>query len=105
MLASLFPAVGKTYVADFKDIAFQLEFHHDGQKMTFTGLTEAVKKAKETIQYTAVPISPNVFMVYWQEANGTTVVHIEDFANQIVRTNITTPTMQFYNLVGTLKPQ
>jgi hypothetical protein len=105
MTAQLYPAPGHTYNVNFGDTAFRLEFHPDAQTMTFTGLGEALEETHETIHYTAVPVRPNVFMVYWQEANKTTVVHVQDFENQTVHTNITTPDQQFYNLSGTMTRQ
>ncbi len=42
-------------------------------------------------------------MVSWQEASKATVVHIEDFENEIVYTNITMPDNTFVQLKGTLK--
>lgn len=50
--------------------------------------------------YRAVAIRPQVFFVTWKEADGTTVTHIEDFAEGIVHTNITQPDLTFLNLSG-----
>jgi hypothetical protein len=70
--------------------------------MTFTILKGENIGYSETVQITAIPIRPCVFMVYWIEADGTTVVHVEDFAKSIVYTNITQPDGTFFNLKGTL---
>lgn len=42
-------------------------------------------------------------MVYWKEANGATVVHVEDFEKGVVYTNTTLPDLTFLNRTGTLK--
>jgi hypothetical protein len=42
-------------------------------------------------------------MIGWQEADKTTVVHIQDFANGIVHTNVTVPNGVFIRRSGTLK--
>jgi hypothetical protein len=42
-------------------------------------------------------------MVSWQEADKTTVVHVEDFKNGIVHTNVTGPNGIFLRRSGTWK--
>jgi hypothetical protein len=42
-------------------------------------------------------------MICWQEADKTTVVHIDDFENGIVRTRVTEPNGVFIHKSGTLK--
>jgi hypothetical protein len=58
----------------------------------------------ETVQIAVTPIRPGVFLICWQEADKTTVVHVEDFENGIVHTNITTERIgAFICRSGTLK--
>ncbi len=42
-------------------------------------------------------------MVCWQEADKTTVVHVQDFENGIIHTNVTVPNGVFILHSGTLK--
>lgn len=97
-----FPAPGHSYEVSFGAMAFHLDFDPDGKRMTFRAAANP-NAPTETIHYTAVPIRPGVFMVYWAEASGTTVVHVEDFEQGVVHTNITGPDLSFTNLSGTLK--
>ena len=86
-------------------MAFELNFDANSHSMTFTAIEANGPNllTRETIEYTAVPIRPAVFMVHWKEKSGNTVVHVEDFEKGMVHTNITTPDLSFYNLSGTLK--
>lgn len=96
-----YPAPGKSYEARFGDTAFLLRFDADGKRMRFEDIGEKpVDTVAQTVDYTAVKIRPNVYMVYWTEADGTTVVHVEDFEKRTVHTNITTPDLQFLNMTG-----
>jgi hypothetical protein len=56
----------------------------------------------ETVQIAVTPIRPEIFLICWQEADKTTVVHVEDFENGIVYTNITQRGGAFICRRGTL---
>jgi hypothetical protein len=92
-----FPGAGHIYFADFGVFDATLDFESD-EVLTFT--TSAPRT--ETVQITAIRLRNKLWEVYWQEASGTTVVHVEDFKNGTVRTHITRPTGEFLVLDGTL---
>ncbi|MDE4586732.1 MoaF-related domain-containing protein [Sinorhizobium meliloti] len=50
--------------------------------------------------YQATFIRPGVFIVTWQEADGITVTHVEDFENDTVHAAITLPDQKFLTLTG-----
>ena len=93
--------IGHKFKVDFGQMAFQLHFEHATQ-MTFAPIVENGLGESETVQTTMVEIRPDVYMVYWKEKSGTTVTHLEDFQNETVYTNITSPDNSFINLKGTL---
>ena len=94
--------IGKKFKANFGgEFVFQLDFHSDTE-MTYAPLLENGLCASETVRTTMVEIRPNVYMVYWKEKSNTTVVHVEDFENGVVHTNITVDKDTFLNLSGTL---
>ncbi|MDO5631346.1 MAG: hypothetical protein Q4G22_05845 [Paracoccus sp. (in: a-proteobacteria)] len=105
MSASEYPAVGHVYEARFGDLAYHLDFQSDGRTMTFSSVGEAapVADAQVTVQYKALEVAPDVFMVIWTEPDGSTVTHVEDCANAVVHTNIILPDHQFLNYTGTFK--
>lgn len=92
-----FPAVGHEYQVDFGgDNTFVIAFKSDSE-MTFTWLNEPNKGKVETVHFTHRKIRDGVYLVYWQEADKTTVVHVEDFVEGIIYTNITSPGGSFFN--------
>lgn len=92
-----FPAVGPSYEVDLgSGNAFRIRFNSDSE-MVFTKLAEPNKGFVETVQFTYKAIRDDVFLVYWQEADKTTVVHVEDFGKGELYSNIPGPDGSFYN--------
>ena len=97
-----FPAIGHVYEANFGSWVFHLHFKSK-TVMTITNFTGPLKGVSETVQIAVTLIRPGVFMISWQEADKTTVVHIQDIEYGIVHTNVTEPNGVFINHSGTLK--
>jgi len=97
-----FPAVGHVYEAHFGSWVHHLYFESE-TVMTLTTAAGPVTGTFDTVQIAVTPIRPGVFMICWQEADKTTVVHVEDFENGIVHTNITERSGAFIRRSGTLK--
>ncbi len=97
-----FPAVGHVYEANFGSWVHHLHFESEAV-MTLTNAEGPSTETPETVQIAVTPIRPGVFMICWQEADKTTVVHVEDFENGIVHTNITERGGAFICRRGTLK--
>jgi len=98
--------IGNSFKVDFGELAFRLDFHSE-TAMTWQALDAhghpSGQEMRVTIRRTEV--RPDVFMVYWSEPSlGATVVHVQDFENGKVWTNITKLDGQFINLAGTLTP-
>jgi hypothetical protein len=101
--SSDFPAIGKEVRVDFDGTGFMLRFHND-KTMSFVGTSGKYKDAADTVEYTAVKIRPGLYMVYWIEnIQQTRVVHIEDYDNSAVYTNIAAPDGEFSHMRGTLE--
>lgn len=93
-----FPAIGHVYEVNFG--VFRADLHFESEtRMTYT----RPDGGSATVKTTVTKIRPGVYMVYWQEEDKTTVVHVEDYENGIAYTNITQNDMTFDNLQGTLK--
>ncbi|MCJ7934832.1 MAG: MBL fold metallo-hydrolase [Chryseobacterium sp.] len=102
-LKSPFPAIGKKVEVDFGTVKFLLDFK-DNKTMTFVGTAGSSKNSTDTVQYTAVEIAKNIFMVYWHEPNlGFNVTHIQDYNKNIVYSNIAGPDGTFTHPKGSLK--
>lgn len=101
-----YPAVGQCFDVRFEDLRFEMVFDANGIDMTFTRIgRRGGRWPPQTVRYAAEPVAENVFLVHWQEDNGTTVVHVENFTNGVVHTNITLPDHTFHHLRGTMMRQ
>lgn len=102
MFTTHFPAVGHVYEANFGGWVHHLHFKSE-TVMTLTIAEGPFKGTTETVQITVTPIRPGVFLTSWQELDKTTVVHLEDYENGIVHTNVTQRNGAFIRCSGTLK--
>jgi hypothetical protein len=100
--ASAFPAAGRRYVASFPDFRFVLEFH-SGSTLTWQQLDAEGRRGRfETVAIRVEPIVDYIFLVSWQEANGTTVAAVQDYSRGMVLTNITRTDGSFVQARGSL---
>lgn len=100
-----FPAICRKAEVNFGgEYLFELDFRNE-HTMTFRGLVERAggRPITDTVEYTAVQVAPEVYMVYWTEHDNTHVVHVEDFGRGVAYTNISAPDGSFANLRGTLR--
>jgi hypothetical protein len=85
---------GPSLLLDFKSDTFMegtfLEGSNMGQKLSIT--------------FTAKEIGDGLYMLYWQEQDKTTVVHVDDFRKMVSYSNITLPDGTFLNFSGPLTP-
>ena len=93
--------IGNKFRADFGQYVFELNFESETE-LGFRYLKGGENDDVEKVSINKVEIRPNVYMVSGQEKTGTSVVHVEDFENEIVYSNITLPDNTFINLKGTL---
>jgi hypothetical protein len=98
-----YPAIGKSVVVNFGDTAWRLVFDRDGHTMTFTGIAGEGLGYTETVQYEVFKLRHQLYMVSWQEPlAGSYVVHIHDFANGFLHSNIIDPGSPLLHLTGSL---
>ncbi len=98
-LKSPYPAIGNKVEVNFGTLSFVLDII-DNKHLSFIGQDGAA----DSVEYTATEIAKNVFMVYWHEPHfGDNVVHIQDYNQGVVYTNISHPNGEFLHLKGTLK--
>jgi hypothetical protein len=95
-----FPGVGRTYTLDFGAFKGDLQFLSERKARFYIG-----GKMVEEYNIHITRIRPHVFMVAWQEKAGGSVVHIEDFANKIVYSNVSKfpGTNKLAQLKGTMR--
>lgn len=101
-VASPYPPVGRVAVVDFGGAKFRLHFVND-KTMSFEDISGAFQGVKDTVQYTAIEVSRNVFMVYWHEpSTGSNVVHLQDWNTGTAWTNIAAKDGSFLHYKGTI---
>jgi hypothetical protein len=102
-----FPGVGNKYLVDFRNVATGAQFRTQlyfasATSLTYTGVrADGSLGGSETVVIRTEPIADMIFLVTWQEADKTTVVHVEDFARKVILTNITEPSLAFSQWRGT----
>ena|ERR1700730_1164416 len=93
-MGSPFPAGGHRYLVDFK--AFKVElFFASETSLTWTQINKDGSRGdSETETIRVTPIKDELFLVTWQESDNEAVVHLEDYKNNTIITNITDPNTQ-----------
>ncbi|MDZ5648076.1 MoaF-related domain-containing protein [Nitrospirillum sp. BR 11828] len=96
-----FPAVGHYYLVTFT--TFRVELHFTSiTSLTYTVIgPDGSRGQSETVTIKVEELRDDQFLVTWQEADKTTVVHVEDYARHTIVTNITNPDLTFVQDHGT----
>ncbi|WP_457391935.1 Rieske (2Fe-2S) protein [Roseateles sp. P5_E1] len=101
--SSTFPGTGNKYLVDFGVFVVELFFENE-TTLTYTGIRrDGSRGSSETVAIQATYLRDDLFMVTWQESDRTTVVHLEDYEQSIIYTNITNPDQSFVKFRGTFK--
>ena len=97
-----FPGVGHRYLVDFR--AFRVELYFESEtSLTYTGVKkDGSHGASETVTISVEPVRDQLFLVTWQEADKTTVVHLVDYKLNRITTNITDPDLTFSRYEGSV---
>jgi hypothetical protein len=97
---------GNRFLADLGAFKAELFFEtHDSLIFTIAeGSGPAEIGHSEKVQIAITEVRPQVYMVAWKEATGSTVTHIEDHENGILYSNATLPDGSFYTMKGTIRP-
>jgi hypothetical protein len=90
-MSEAFPATGHRYLVDFQAFRVELYFRSESS-LTYTSVKpDGSHGGSETVSITVEPIRDQLFLVTWQESDKTTVVHLEDYKESTIITNITEP--------------
>lgn len=104
-----YPALGEDIFIDFGDsgpfgpFAVQITVADSGKELTFLVTTGPLVDRSETCAYQAVQVADGVWMVSWREADGLTVVQVQDFARGTLESVVTTPDHELFQFGGTIK--
>ncbi len=84
-----FPGTGKKFLVDFGAFVVELYFENK-DTLTYTGIArDGTRGPSETVKIATTYLRDCLYMVTWQESDKTTVVHIEDYDQSVIFTNIT----------------
>ena len=98
-----FPGTGKRYLVDFGAFRVELYFVNE-TTLTYTVIrSDGSHGQSETVRIQTTYLRDFLFMVTWQEADKTTVVHVEDYDRYLIHTNITNPDLSFDKFRGTFR--
>jgi hypothetical protein len=107
-MPDVFPAVGHKYLVEFRAPGAQFRVQLDftsATSLTYTGVKPDGSLDTgnvETVTINVEPIRDQLFLVTWKEELGTTVVHLEDYKNNTIITNITEPDGTFSTFHGVM---
>jgi len=104
-----YPARGKKFEIDFGEdgpfgpFAADLSISDRDDTLTFLVTRGSLLDKSETCEFHATAVCDDIWMVSWREADGLTVVQVQDFAQGKVRSAVTTPENDLVYLEGTLR--
>lgn len=95
---------GHKYTVVYRDGPSLLLDFKSASMMEGTFLAGPSKGQKLSINFKATEVAPRVYMLTWQEADKTTVVHVDDFNKMLSLSNVTLPDGTFLTMTGALTP-
>lgn len=107
-MSATFPALDRRVVVDFGDdgpfgpFAAELTFSKSDGTVAFLVTRGALLGKAETCPFSATQVGDDLWFVSWREADGLTVVQVQDFAQGTVTSAVTTPDHQLVQLDGSL---
>lgn len=97
------PFAGRTFEVAYDGLAAINAYDADGLTLRYEITEGPLRGAQGEVQYQWREIAPGLHAISWQEADGATVVHIDDFARGTSQSFFTTPTLTLHRLSGTLR--
>ena len=108
-MSSTFPAANNKaeidfgYDGPFGPFAAELTFSEADSTVSFVVTRGSMLNKTETCSYEASMIAEGIWLVLWREADGLTVVQVQDFNAGKVTSGVTTPDNQLFQLNGKIR--
>jgi len=99
-----FPFAGQRFEVDYGDLVATNAYANEGRSLTYKITSGALTGNSATVDFEWRHLFGGTYAISWQEADGSTVVHIDDFAFGRSLAFFTTSDGQFFRLEGCLKP-
>lgn len=97
------PFAGRSFEVRYEGLTAINRYDADGRRMRYRITEGPLRGAEGEARYQWAPVTAEVFAISWQEADGSTVVHVDDFGRGTSLSFFTTPDGQFHRLNGQLR--
>lgn len=102
-MTDVFPHAGKRFEVEYSDLAAINAYGSEGDTLYYEITSGAMKGVSGTVHFEWRHLAGDSYAISWQEADGSTVVHVDDFQAGRSLSFFTTPEGQFFRLEGSLK--
>ncbi|AGW92829.1 MULTISPECIES: MoaF-related domain-containing protein [Cupriavidus] len=102
--ASRPPFAGRSYRVDYEGLSAHNIYAEDGRSLRYAIVSGPYAGASGEAACEWRQVAEGIYVISWQEANGATVVHVDDFARGQSQAFFTTPDLQFVRMQGPLVP-
>jgi hypothetical protein len=99
-----FPLAGQRFEVDYGDLTATNVYAEEEQSLTYEITGGALTGNTATVDFEWRHLFGGTYAISWREADGSTVVHIDDFEDGRSPAFFTTPDGQLFRLEGSLKP-
>ena len=95
---------GRSFQVDYDGLSAHNIYSEDGESIRYAIVAGPYAGATGEARCQWRQVSKGVYAISWQEADGATVVHIDDFANGRSMAFFTAADKTFYRMEGPLTP-
>lgn len=99
-----FPMAGRAFEVDYGGLTAINAYASDGRALAYEITGGALAGNKATVAFEWRRLFGESYVISWQEADGSTVVHVDDFEAGKSLAFFTTSDGQFFRLEGSLRP-
>ncbi|GLK73635.1 adenylate cyclase [Ancylobacter dichloromethanicus] len=103
MTTASFPMAGRRFEVDYGDLVAENAYAADGRSLTYAITGGALAGNGATVGFEWRHLHGGAYAISWQEADSSTVVHIDDFDRGRSMAFFTTPNGQFHRFEGSLR--
>lgn len=97
------PFAGRSFEVRYEGLTAINQYDADGRTMRYQITEGPLRGVEGEAHYQWTRVAAEVFAISWQEADGSTVVHVDDFDLGTSLSFFTTPDGDFHRLHGQLR--
>lgn len=96
------PFAGRTFEVAYDGLVATNAYDADGHKVRYEVTAGPLRGAHGEAEYAWREIAPGIHAISWREADGASVVHVDDFGKGTSLSFYVTPTNELHRLSGSL---